>query len=139
MQHTPALGAAVSYLTYCDTSMLLLKGSEYILYSIEGVTQGDRDALCSGNFTTDSVLKATPQMAPKVGTLMILFVQGNYNWSRDWFDVLLIFGPPYGYFPVPSKCFIIVVPNDMPEAHSLLKYLRVTSHSILGGIIGGDN
>ena len=62
----------------------------------------------------------------------------------NWFDLLLKLGPSYGYFPEPSKCFIIVASSDIPAAHSLFKDLQVQvttghpGHRFLGGTTGND-
>ena len=72
---------------------------------------------------------------PLLASLLLLQMVGN------WFDLLLKLDPSYGYFPEPSKCFIIVAPSDIPAAHSLFKDLGVqvtTGHHFLGGIIGND-
>ena len=66
---------------------------------------------------------------------------GKLQLVGNWFDLLLKLGPSYGYFPEPSKCFIIVAVRDIIAAHCLFKDLGVqvtTGHCFLGGIIGND-
>ena len=48
-------------------------------------------------------------------------------------------GPAFGYFPEPSKCLVVVDPDDVQEAQELFSDLGVkvvTSHRLLGGHVG---
>ena len=97
-------GPGIAVYTYRGYSMLLLNGSEHILYSKEeGVSQGDPLTMlfffCGGSSTTTSVIKAgNSPNGIKVGTLCA----GKLQLIRNWFDLLLKLGPSYGYFPEPS-------------------------------------
>ena len=96
--------------TYRGYSMLLLKRSEHILYSKEGETQGDPFSMLFYEVAVlDLPLIQSLSNSPngiKVGTLMILLVQGNYKLVGNRFDILLKLGPSHSYFSEPSKCLM---------------------------------
>ena len=71
--------------------------------------------------------------ANSCGTLLML---------RKWFDVLLLSGPAFGYFPEPSKSILVVAECDIHEAERLFGDLGVkvcTSHRLLGGHVGSSS
>jgi len=58
---------------------------------------------------------------------------------REWFLLLCSHGPNFGYFPEPSKCFVVVASSQLPVANDVLGDLGiriVTGHRFLGGFIG---
>ena len=40
---------------------------------------------------------------------------------KHWFDVLLEYGPRYGYYPKPSKCILVVKVDKYEEAKKIFK------------------
>ena len=67
--------------SYRGYSMLLLKWSEHILYSKEGVTEGPLSMLYYV-MAVLTLICSLKQMASRlICCMMILPVQGNYNWS----------------------------------------------------------
>jgi len=58
---------------------------------------------------------------------------------REWFLLLCSRGPHFGYFPEPSKCFLVVAPSKLNLANDIFGPLGiqvVTGHRFLGGFIG---
>ena len=61
------------------------------------------------------------------------------NELKDWFIKLLNTGPTIGYYPEPSKCCLVVNKDSVLEAHQVFDLIGVrivTSHRLLGGVIG---
>ena len=64
---------------------------------------------------------------------------GRLKLLRDWLDALIKKGPYFGYFPEPSKSFLIVDPDLVQDAQDLFCDIGVqvvTSQRLLGGHIG---
>ena len=98
-----------------------MRGTLTSLFSKEGVTQGDPLSM----------------LIYAIGTIPLISTldhprQGSHIWYADdtlacsdlpalkeWFQKLMKVGPSYGYYPEPSKCFIVVNANFLDEAHSL--------------------
>ncbi len=58
---------------------------------------------------------------------------------RGWFDKLCRKGPAYGYFPEPTKSYLVVADSDLESAQKLFSDIGVkvvTSQRLLGGHIG---
>jgi hypothetical protein len=127
--------------TYRGWVPLIMKESNELLYSKEGVTQGDPLSM----------------FLYAVGTLPLIRLldrpdQGSQIWCaddasacaplchlKDWFIRLMEIGPSTGYYPEPSKCCIVVTSDYFSEATQLFDSIGVhvkTSHRLLGGVIG---
>ena len=107
----------------------------------EGVTQGDPLSMA---FYALSVL-------PLIRTLKDVH-QWIQAWYADdancggrlerllvWFKRLMQDGPAFGYFPEPTKTYLVVDEVDLPEARCLFGPLDVqitTSHRVLAGHVG---
>ena len=96
--------------TYRGWSVLVLKGSSTFLYSKEGVTQGDPFSMfmyaigtlpliCSLHNPGHWTLLWYADDASAGGTLLDL---------HNWFSLLHSRGPCFGYYPEPTKSFIVV-------------------------------
>ena len=118
-----------------------MRGTLTSLFSKEGVTQGDPLSM----------------LIYAIGTIPLISTldhprQGSHVWYADdasacsdlpalkeWFQKLLKVGPSYGYYPEPSKSFIVVNANFPDEAQSLFDDLHVnivTSQRLLGSVVG---
>ena len=126
--------------TYCGWAPLIVRGSEELLFSREGVTQGDPLSI----------------FLYAVGTLPLIRSLKNPDWTQvwyaddatacgelasihRWFDLLLQRGPSYGFFPNPSKSCVVVHPAFVASAKQVFDPLGVsvvTSHRFLGGFLG---
>ena len=120
-------GAAVFYLIH--TMVTPCYWSEHILYSKEGVTQGDPLSMLFYAVAVLPLIQSLKQLSKWHQSWYAddSACAGELQMVGNWFDLLLKLGPSYGYFPEPSKCFIIVAPSDIPAAHSLFKDLGVWS------------
>lgn len=58
---------------------------------------------------------------------------------RDEFDKLCELGPDYGYYPEPSKSFLVVDPSDLQSDQGMFGYYGVQfvpGHRFLGRYVG---
>ena len=58
---------------------------------------------------------------------------------RNWFNQLCSYGPSFGYYPEPTKTFVIVNEQWKSDAAAVFGNLgvqMVTGHRFLGGFIG---
>ena len=55
---------------------------------------------------------------------------GKLQFVKEWFEILQKSGPSDGYFPEPSKSFVIVTSHEMQFAQNLFKDL---GHRFIGG------
>ena len=46
---------------------------------------------------------------------------GRLKAIRKWWDILVVHGPPLGYFPKPSKTFLVVKPHLLAEARIMFE------------------
>ena len=59
----------------------------------------------------------------------------------EWLSSLTENGPKYGYYPEPSKSYLVVHPNFVEKAHKLFDRFGirvVEGRRYLGGFIGSD-
>uniref|UniRef100_A0A0K8TJ54 Reverse transcriptase domain-containing protein n=2 Tax=Lygus hesperus TaxID=30085 RepID=A0A0K8TJ54_LYGHE len=126
--------------TYRGFPLILFRQSDASLMSQEGTTQGDPLGM----------------MMYAVGTLQLIKSlkrsQWRQNWYaddsacigklsmiREWFDLLQAEGPKWGYYPEPSKSFLVIKDGLEEESRALFGDLNVKivySHRFLGGVIG---
>ena len=96
--------------TYRGYPRIFIRGTNEILLSKEGTTQGDPLAMMMygvgvlplireiDNFSDEKVQSWYADDAACVGKLLTL---------RDWLDMLIEKGPKYGYIPEPSKSILV--------------------------------
>jgi len=113
------------------------------LYNKEGVTQGDPLSMFMYAVGTLPLIRSLHNLghwtqlwyaddASAGGTLLEL---------RDWFNLLRLCGPAFGYYPEPTKSFIVVNEcwrNDTDALFGDLGVQVVTGHRFLGGFIGSQ-
>ncbi len=125
--------------TYRGWAPLIMKGSSTILYSKEGVTQGDPLSMFVYDVGTYPLINRIGR--PRNGIQVWYADDAELGALKKWFHILLEEGPNYGYYPEPKKSFLVVSENLLSEAHKLFDGLGVsivTSHRLLGGVIGTD-
>ena len=127
--------------TYRGWPVLVMRGmSDYIL-SKEGVTQGDPLSMYVYAIGTLPLIQSlqSPQSWTQLWYADDASAGGLLSDLRDWFSLLCSRGPRYGYFPEPSKCFVVVAPSRLSLAREVFGDLGVrvvTGHRFLGGFIG---
>ena len=129
--------------TYWPWSPLILKGCDNFLHSAEGVIQGD----------PLSMFAYTIAMLPLIRTLddcsnciQLWYADnssalGNITSLMSWFERLSIVGPQFGYFPEPTKSYLV---SESPISRASDMFHNtginvVTSCRFLGGCIGDED
>jgi hypothetical protein len=138
--------------TYRKPSDLYVANSDDILSSEEGTTQGDTSAMgmyaCSLMPLVESLSyeykeNEDPRRCyPKQSFYADDAASGGKLESiKLWWDDLQNRGPIYGYFPKPSKTWLIVKPGFYDKAKRLFPDVKITSegHRYLGSYIGTDS
>jgi hypothetical protein len=105
--------------------------NDELLLSEEGVTQGDNSAMakysCSlmpliRNITLNSIIQNTSQIWYADDAA----AGGKLNGLKVWWDGLQKNGPQFGYYPKPSKTWLIVKPAWVNEARKLFPDVKIT-------------
>ena len=120
-QASLARGCRFLFNTYKGSTALILSSSAMLLYSKEGVTQGDALSMSC------SVLSVLP---------LIRSLKDIHQWNQAWYtadancggrlDRLLLWfkqlmqdGPAFGHFPEPTKTYLVVDEVNLPEERRL--------------------
>ena len=68
---------------------------------------------------------------------------GKIDGLRKWWDELTTISPPFGYFPKPSKSWLIVKPERYDEAVAIFNgtniQISLEGSKHLGAVIGSEN
>ena len=113
-----------TYITNCYAipSRLFIVGGGEVL-SIEGTTQGDPTVMGAYVLGILALIKFLlefinlNEMNAKEGAFTDnFFVAVSLNSIKDYWDKLTAMGPKYGYFPKPTKSYLIVKEKKMIEA-----------------------
>ena len=91
--------------TYREPSELFIDGE--VIYSQEGTTQGDPLAMPMYAMATIPLIKRLPKPATQICYADDGSAFGNIMDLREWWDELARLGPDYGYFPNPSKTWLV--------------------------------
>ena len=137
-----------TYITnyYAIPSRLFIVGGGWVL-SIEGTTQGDSTVMGGYVLGILALIKFLLEFinlnemdAKEVTFADKFFVAVNLNSIKDYWDKLTAMGPKYGYFPKPTKSYLIVKEKKLIEAQNLFTDLRgnITAEGkrYLGAFIG---
>ena len=130
--------------TYRGWSVLVLKGSSTFLYSKEGVTQGDPLSIFMYAIGTLPLIRSlhNPGHWTQLWYADDASAGGTLLELRDWFALLCSRGPAFGYFPEPTKSYVVVNKRWKNEATAIFGDLGVqvvTGHRFLGGFIGSHD
>ena len=127
--------------TYRGWVPLIVTDSSDILYSREGVTQGDPLSMFLYALATIPLIECVgrPNEGVDVWYADDASACAHLHALKEWFVQLLRVGPSYGYHPEPTKCMIVVSSDYLSLAHQIFDSFGVritTSHRLLGGVIG---
>ena len=126
---------------YRSGSSLFVGGT--VLWSREGTTQGDPLAMIMFGLATVPLI----ERLKSTGTVQCWFADdassgGKILRLRDWWEALLKAGPLYGYFPNPSKTYLLAKPETYTEAIEVFSGTNVeitcTGRKYLGGAMGSS-
>jgi len=121
--------------------VLVLKGSTTLLYSKEGVTQGDLLSMFMYAVGTLPLIRSlhNPTHWTQLWYADDASAGGSLSDLHEWLSLLCSRGPTCGYFPEPTKSFVVVSERFKGEAEAVFGGLGVhvvTGHKFLGGFIG---
>ena len=121
--------------------MLVVRGSEECLYSMEGVTQGDPLSMflyAVGTLPLIQSLKGSC-LSVQIWHADDASAYGSLSDLYQWFELFLSQGPDFGYFVNPAKCCLVVHNSfkfDAEQIFSSSGISVVCNHRYLGGFIG---
>ena len=125
------------------TRLFIIGGKE--IKSTEGTTQGDPTAMATYALGLVPLLECLLNSEPEHKPKMVAFADdltgaGNLADLHSWWHQLLNIGPKYGYFPKPSKSYIIVKEEKLDLAKVMFSGTRINITSSgkrhLGAVIG---
>ena len=130
--------------TYRGYARIFVAGTEQILLSKEGTTQGDPLAMLMYGA---GLLPLTLNVKKPKERVQNLYADdsacgGKLIAIRDWLIEVIFHGPKSGYFPEPSKSFLIVKEGKEDQAKELFEEFGVEivqSKKFLGGCLGESN
>ena len=107
--------------TYRGWVPLIVTDSSSILYSREGVTQGDPLSMFVYALATIPLMEAVGHSTNGVDVWYADDASACAPLSelQNWFDSLLHIGPDYGYHPEPTKCIVVVNDSYLPLAYDI--------------------
>ena len=124
-----------------------LPASDDLFYSQEGLTQGDNLAMAAFGANTLPLISRLKDHLPS-SVLQKWYADdanatGELSDLRQFYDLLTLFGPNYGYHVNPNKCWLVVSPGKLQEARSAFDGLPINiteeGHRILGSAIGTED
>ena len=107
--------------TYRGYAPLIVAGTTELLFSSEGTTQGDPLAML---FYGVSLMPLIESLKGRDKYLQTWYADdsgalGALENLVEWLSSLTEKGPKYGYYPEPSKSYLVVHPNFVEKAHQL--------------------
>ena len=139
IQHTcPEFATFITNIYQCEAE-LFLAGSDDIIYSQEGTTQGGPESMGFYAVSTKALTK------PEPGVKKLFYADdgsagGKINKLAEWWKHLNKNGPPLGYFPHAAKTWLITKPEHYERAMQVFSDVNVTTegHAFLGSFIGSS-
>ena len=129
--------------TYRGYAPLIIAGTTEVLYSREGTTQGDPLAMLFYGVSLMPLIRLleSPDKYRQAWYADDSSALGKLEKLLDWLLLLMENGPKYGYYPEPSKSYLVVHPNFIDEAHRLFDQFGikiVEGRRYLGGYVGSE-
>lgn len=129
---------------YRNESLLPVSGE--LLYSREGLTQGDNLAMAAFGANSMPLIRYLNEhlSAPVLQRWYAddANATGNLSNLREFYDLVTLIGPNYGYQVHPTKCWLIVHPGKLEEARQAFEGLPINitekGHQLLGSAIGTE-
>ena len=131
---------------YQTPARLFVIGGEEIL-SKEGTTQGDPLGMAIYAMAISPLLDILIATTEDQNNKMSAFADdvsesGRLVSLRSWWSNLLQCGPKYGYYPQPSKSWLIVKPDMLEEARTIFEgtgvQITTEGERHLGAVIGSE-
>jgi len=124
-------------------AFLVICGHHEFLLSKEGVTQGDPLAMLLYAIGILPLILKTkdPEKWVQAWYADDSSCISDFHSVLEWFKMISQEGPKFGYFPEPSKCYLVVAPEFVEEAAKVFEGYAVnivTGHKLLGGFIGDE-
>ena len=133
--------------TYRKPANLHLAGAEEPILSQEGTTQGDVPALGIYSCATVPLVRSQVLQSEKniLNCREVWYADdsaaaGSVEHVKKWWDHLQFNGPCFGYYPKPSKTWLIVKPEHEQKAREIFHDVNITTigHRYLGSYIGTE-
>ena len=126
--------------TYRQPAELFVANSDDIINSEEGTTQGDTSAMgmyACGLMPLIDKLRSDPKLLRQVWYADDSASGGKLEQIKLWWDDIQQHGPMFGYYPKPSKTWLIVKPDHLEKAKTLFPDVNITDtgHRYLGSCI----
>ena len=109
--------------TYREPSDLYIDGE--VILSQEGTTQGDPLAMPMYAVATLPLIKRLPESVTQVWYADDAAALGHTADLREWWDELSRLGPGYGYYPKPSKTWLVTKEECHADAISAFEGTNV--------------
>ena len=123
--------------TYRQDAFLFTGGNT--IFSSEGTTQGDPLAMAMYAFGTLPLITQLQGIVKQCWYADDSAAGGDILSLKRWWDLLLLLGPRYGYFPNGAKSWLVVkegVENTAREVfHDSDIHVTTDGHCYLGGVI----
>ena len=131
--------------TYREPAQLFISGSDEVILSEAGTTQGDPPAMGFYACGTMPIVLSGGTIVDNECVKQIWYADdsaagGELNAIRSWWDNLCQTGPLFGYYPKPSKTWVICKPEYEEKAKAIFPDLNITSvgQRYLGSFIGTE-
>ena len=147
VRHEWAMGFHFVFNCYRHWARLVVhssSGTLFVLYSMEGVTQGDPLAMILYGLTVVPLIRDLKKQFPEL--THIWFADdgnaiGNFHLLDEFFNYVHKHGKPFGFQLDPRKCVLVTHPDNLARAQTLFGGLLnpdniVTGHRFLGGFLG---
>ena len=127
--------------TYRGYAQIFMRGSDEIILSKEGTTQGDPLGMAMYGVGILPLVRKLKKPAVRTQNWYVddSGVSAKLRRMREWFDELCDFGPSYGYYPEPTKCVLVVKKGLESEAKEIFEGTGVkivSGGKYLGGCVG---